>query len=501
MGNRLFRYSATLLCTMIAAAQPSAPDAVFHTGTRLVELEVVVRDQRIRPPGAGAWFAWVLDSGPPFGPPGVPHVGLAKDDFMLLDEGKPQQISVFRAGSIAAQDQPVPLPAGAVSNRQDSGGQQLKGATAVLIDFLNTDFGCLGYERLGMTRFLRSLGKSDGRISLYSLGETLHLLHDFTGDPQKLQELAAALEQPHAKLPPEIADAIRDYGDLLDLGRDEVHGRITMQALKLIIQHLSAVPGRRNLVWLMHDTSHVPPAVVAMAQQANIVLYPVLVRLTGGELCQGGNLPGADDLAAATGGRAFYDVLDLPFAVQTTEEDTGTAYVLGYYPPEEMLDGKYHRIAVKLNGAKKPAEIHYRPGYLATKVAFRTPPPSLGELFSDPADFSSIGLTGLASPQAEHPGFYDVHVTVDLHDIHLEAKDGRFTGAVDVSVPDPSIKDTAKTGRVAVNFTDKELPEALEKGLRISISGAEPESGAILIVVRDAANGIAGSLRIPVTGP
>jgi hypothetical protein len=60
----------------------------------------------------------------------------------------------------------------------------------------------------------------------------------------------------------------------------------------------------------------VTPLAMVLAQQANIVLYPVLVRLTGGELCPGGDLHGAQDLAAATGGRAFFDSLDLASALR-----------------------------------------------------------------------------------------------------------------------------------------------------------------------------------------
>jgi hypothetical protein len=148
----------------LVAAQPSQEPTVFHSGTRLVEVEVVVRDQRVRPPGVGASLAYFLDSGPPFGPPGALHTGLTKDDFTLLDQGKPQPIALFRTGSAGAGSPGgVPLPPSVisnrpvsnrpvsnrpVSNRQDSRGQPVNGATAVLIDFLNTRFGCRGYERL-----------------------------------------------------------------------------------------------------------------------------------------------------------------------------------------------------------------------------------------------------------------------------------------------------------------------------------------------------------------
>jgi VWFA-related protein len=493
---------------LVAAPQPSQEPAVFHSGTRLVEVEVVVRNPPVRPPGVGEWFKWAFDSGPPFGPPGDALKGLTRDDFTLLDDGEPQQIAVFRAGASndakSIDAKLTVLPPGAVSNRQDSRGRPVNGATAVLIDFLNTDFGCLGYERLGVTKLLRSLTETDSRIALYTLGENLHVLHDFADDPQKLRETAAMLDQPHGKLPAEIASAIKDYGDLLDLGRDEVHGQMTIKALRLIIQHLSGVPGRKNLVWLMHDPHRVPGAVMAMAQQANIVLYPVLVRATGGELCPGVPPSVADALAAVTGARAFYDSLDLTFALQTTEEDASTSYVLGYYPAEEMLDGKFHRITVRLyNKApdKQTLEVHYRPGYLATKVAIPPPAPTPEELFEGPVNSARIGLTAQATPDAEHPGLYNLRVTVDLHDIHLEPKDGHFTGAFDLSIPKPSTKDTVMTGTVAVDLTDKQLAEALENGLPVSITGAQSESGEIRVVVRDRATGVAGSLRVPVAKP
>ena len=91
-----------------------------------------------------------------------------------------------------------------------------------------------------------------------------------------------------------------------------------------------------------------------------------------------------------------------------------------------------------------------------------------------------------------------MRVTVDLHDIHLEHKDGHFTGAFDVSVPNPSTKGTVNTGTVAVDLTDEQLAKALEKGFNVSMTGAKSESGEIRVVVRDRTTGIAGSLRIPV---
>jgi hypothetical protein len=147
---------------------------------------------------------------------------------------------------------------------------------------------------------------------------------------------------------------------------------------------------------------------------------------------------------------------------------------------------------------KQPLEVHYRPGYLATKAAVPAPSPTPQELFEGPVNAAGIGLSALATAQAQHPGLYDVHVTVDLHDIHLDRKDGHFTGSFDVSVPDPSTKGTVRTGTISLDYTDQQFVEAMETGFKVSISGAEAESGEIRVVVRDHSTGLAGSLRIPV---
>jgi hypothetical protein len=91
-----------------------------------------------------------------------------------------------------------------------------------------------------------------------------------------------------------------------------------------VIQRLAAVPGRKNLVLLLGQP-HVPPALMAMARSANIALYPVLVRRLGAFQAQ----DEARAIAARTGGEAFFDAMDLSFAVRAAEEDSSAAYVPG----------------------------------------------------------------------------------------------------------------------------------------------------------------------------
>jgi hypothetical protein len=478
--------TAVFLIAAAAAGQQPTPDAVFKAGARLVEVEVVVRGQRARPPGLGAWVAWVFDSGPPWGPPGEPLRELAKDDFTLLDNGKPQSIAVFSAGP-RNQAKPLALPPGAVSNRTDGRGQALNGATVVLVDFLNTGWLMSDYLRLGFKNLLHSLEPSD-KLAVYTLGKNLHVVQDFTDDPQKLMNIAAQLDQPHSKLPPDFASALWDYGPPPTAHADPQESRaITLTALRVITQHLSGVPGRKSLVWA---GGHPSKATIAALQQAGIVVYPVSVRSAG-----------IFDTEMPSGGRMFLDAMDLTYAVRTAEEDSGTAYILGYYPAEDMLDGKYHPLAVKLNEAavkKEAVEVHYRSGYLATKFEVLPPAPSLADVFNDSLNASAVGLAAQATREAGSPNRYEVRVTIDMHDIHMVPQDGRFAGGFEYAVPTPSSVGKFKSGSVSINLTGPELAEALENGFTLVVKGVESESDKIRVVVRDRATGVAGSVRIPI---
>ena len=444
--------------------QPSS-GAVFHSGTRLVEVEVVVRGKRARPRELGAWVKWIFDSGPPWGPPGDPLRGLTKDDFTLLDAGKPQPIAIFSIGP-RSEGQPMTIPSGAASNRITDRSQPAGSTTVVLVDFLNSGWIDSEYLRVGVKNLLKALGPND-RIVVYTLGMKLHVLTGFSG--------------------PEAKSALQDHGDPPTAFVDpREHPVMTVNALNTITRNLSGVAGRKNLVWA---GGHPSNALIAALQQQDIVVYPVRVRSAG-----------IIDTDMPSGGRMFLDAMDLTFAVRTAEEDSGAVYVLGYYPPEEMLDGKYHAIKVKLNDAevrKQNPEVHYRAGYLATKMAALPAASSLADVLNSPLEATGIGLAAQAIPQAQDPRIYDVRVTIDLRDLHLDRTDGQFVGAFDYAVQDPSSPRAFKTSSVALRMTDRQFARTLETGLILVVKGLEPTSDQIRIAVRDSATGVAGSIRVP----
>jgi hypothetical protein len=75
-----------------------------------------------------------------------------------------------------------------------------------------------------------------------------------------------------------------------------------------------------------------------------------------------------NNLAEATGGRAFYNLNDINNAIARSIADGSTYYTLGYYPSDNNWNGRFRKIEVTLadvNGAR----VRARGGYYALDTA------------------------------------------------------------------------------------------------------------------------------------
>jgi VWFA-related protein len=232
-------------------------DATIRTTTRLVTIDVVARDKDGK-------FAQ----------------GLSAADFTVTDNGKKQDIRVFRLpadaqtpDSISARMQlPEDLPANVFTNFKQTPSQP-KAVTVILFDGLNTPIEDQRYARLQIVKFLEQL-KPDDRVGLYVLGHRLKILHDFSSDAKSLlAELGKfrgeTFTQPttestfaqlldSSKLDKILSDASEAQRAMDQIAADQniavlklkERAQRTFHTLEAIAQHLAPVPGRKNLLWV-----------------------------------------------------------------------------------------------------------------------------------------------------------------------------------------------------------------------------------------------------------
>ena len=294
--------AALLLPRTASPGTPQTPQ--IRVATHLVEIRVMVRDKN------------------------GPVSNLTKDDFVVRDRGKPQEISSFSAETAEPVSQPEqsraqatlhPPPRNTFSNLPQDKSSRLRSVTVVLLDSLNTLYGSSGesqYEKspywledlalrsaqLHLIEFIKQLQPQD-RVAVYSLRHTLRVLCDFTSDrdqllallknydpksitnrrivePGKTMMVVGGHENPVDDIVAgkEMSGFENEASARLASAANEDRGAETMAALREITAHVANIPGRKNLVWL---TANLPFSGADMAHvlsPANIAVYPIDAR-------------------------------------------------------------------------------------------------------------------------------------------------------------------------------------------------------------------------------
>jgi VWFA-related protein len=491
-------FFVAIVAVAIAVPQVSPLAPTFQARTRLVQVDVVVRGKN------------------------GPVMGLNQDDFTLLDNGKPQKISVFAVKGAQSLKQPaVPLPAGTVSNRVNRNGQEAATSTVLLIDRLNTSVEDQQYANQKIVKFLETR-RSQDRIGIYAFGNGLRVVQDLTDDPDRLSRAINTLKPrnenhrtlytpgPMEQSEPEMTGrALEEY--TLVTADDRVLA--TKHALEAIARHLAPVPGRKSLIWVTgsfpirivtaHETKDFAQDMKEAAQtlnDANVALYAVDARgLVGGfGKAWGFNIAGLDTvntLAGLTGGRAFYADNGLDSLMEEAVEDSELIYTLGFYPSQESQDGDWHKLKVSVD--RRGVSVRYREAYFASKVASDADRrPNLEQLLRSTLDAAEIGLRAETTPQAR-PGSYKLRAIADLHDVHLEHQNSRWVGGVVVSLYMEGAQSAYKILR-KIEIPEDQLAAALEMGIVVDVSVDLPKpTGELRVVVQDDATGAGGSVRIP----
>lgn len=236
----------TLLLAPPPALPQTKPDrAVIQSATRIVLVNVVVKDKH-----------------------GKPVEDLSRDDFVLRDNGQEQKIALF-ALEEASQPQTAPPASPARLTFTNRPGPGNPAVTVFLFDELNTQLTDQELAKKDFIRYLRGL-PPDSRVAVFVLGDSLSLLHDFSQD---MASLLAALAKHSNRVNPEVTAATAPPASSNSLTGDQtttaqwdsflqsadqsyidytemVRATRTAAALQTIAGHLEGIPGRKTLIWI-----------------------------------------------------------------------------------------------------------------------------------------------------------------------------------------------------------------------------------------------------------
>jgi VWFA-related protein len=252
--------------------------------------------------------------------------GLGKDKFHVLDNGVPQQLTVFeehnadaaRAASLAAAKPPALGP-----NTYSDLPQSPEGNTAnvLLLDALNTPVADQMNVRRQMLDYLKNI-PAGTRIAVFTLASRLRMVEGFTTDAS---ELAQALQTGKGGAAQQSAmldqvfdqDVANSTSGMGNMGADpeavasfqqfqadfasfetDLRVRMTLDALQGLARYLNPIPGRKNLIWFsgsfplsidpdssqtepfeaMRGYSQLVQATDGMLSAARVAVYPVDAR-------------------------------------------------------------------------------------------------------------------------------------------------------------------------------------------------------------------------------
>jgi len=396
----MYRLAATVFLTLCLAGQQQEI-TTFKTTTKLVVVDVFVRAKNGK----------TIDT-------------LKKEDFTVLENGKPQEIAIFEFQRISDEKaEPAALEArpavsaaapaiaarANVINVQSAGRVQYKDKRLLVLFF---DFSSMQPQeqiraQQSALKFLGEQMTASDMVAIMTLGATVQVAQDFTADRDRLTQVIKSFhigESSELAIEADTGDANSGEYTGAAFIADETEFNIfntdrKLAGLETAVRMLAPLPEKKALVYFsagipktgVENHSQLESTVNA-AIRANVSFYPIdargLVALApGGDASKA--IPRGSQvftgqaittqktkfndaqetlftLADDTGGKALLDSNDLTLGIQQAHSDLGSYYVIGYYDSNPVADGKFRRVQVNVP-KQYAAQLDYRNGYFAGK--------------------------------------------------------------------------------------------------------------------------------------
>ena len=248
---------------------------------------------------------------------------LNQTDFAILDDHKPpQSILNFR------RETDLPLHLG------------------LLIDVSGSVHSRFGFEQDAATSFLQhSVRAGFDKAFVVGFNTQSHMSQDFTDN---VQLLAAGVHT------------------LQDGGGTALYDAIYRACKDKFLKDRPDHPARKAIVVVSDgedNQSEITRAqAIEMAQRAEVIIYAISTD-DSGLILRGDKV--LEQLAAATGGRAFFPfkMKDITRSFAAIEDELRSQYIVSYKPADFDADGRYR--SIEISALKKDLQVRARKGYFA----------------------------------------------------------------------------------------------------------------------------------------
>lgn len=400
-GHRLL---ALFLCVSVTVwpqqvgqnAQPAKETVTFQATSQLVIETVSVHDKN-----------------------GVAVEGLTAKDFVVTEDGAPQQIRFFEFQKLP--DVPNTTPTDRRFGRPEPFKRltltQIAPETPGSTRYRDHRLLALYFDMTAMPeadqiralaaaqKFIRTQMTASDLVSIMQFaGGAVRVLQDFTDDRDRLLRTLETLIVGEDENDPGTGDPSSvDTGAAF--GQDDGEFNIfntdrQLSALQTAAKMLGQLSEKKSLIYFASglrlngvDNQAQLRATVNSAIRAGVSFWPVDARGLVAQAPLGDATKGSPggiamytgaaalattdrfqrsqdtlwSIAADTGGKALLDNNDLAAGIVQAQKATSSYYIIGYYTSNAALDGKFRRIKISL-APPLSATLDYRQGYYASKL-------------------------------------------------------------------------------------------------------------------------------------